>query len=226
MTANAWNAWDLADNFSILSNPNGQWTYGYMSSGSFITFLSTSSSSDTIMWYDGNIDIWKSNTSDYLCGIYPSQMSLHCDEGTPSVKWTAPIDHQYYISVIIGGNYAQSSNGCQGNARAANSVLLINGYTVSLQQTNAYEYMYTGSHYLYENQTVLLYISQQYGAGNTQVKFTLFCTSDSPSDLASDFVITNPTNPNGRWTYQYVSGANYYTDNIYTISVVNSIMFY
>ncbi len=89
---------------------------------------------------------------------------------------------------------------------------------MSLQQTNAYEYMYTGSHYLSANQTVLLYVSQEIGSGNTQVKFTLFYTAYTPSDLASDYVITNPTNPNGQWTYQYVSGGTYYTDNTYVIS--------
>jgi hypothetical protein len=119
------------------------------------------------------------------------------------------------VSLIIGGNNAASSDGCLGNARAVNSKIFINGNSVSLQQTNAYEYMYTGSHYLSADQTILLYISEELGAGNTQVKFTVFYTAYSPSDLASDYVITNPTNPNGQWTYQYVSGGTYYTDNIY-----------
>ena len=221
--------WDLADNFSIASNPNGQWTYGYISSSAFVAF--SLSSVDPSIWYASGPEIWKSTYSYYECGIYPSQVSLHCDYGTPSVKWTAPSDHQYYISLIIGGNYAASSDGCLGNARAGNAKIFINGNSVSLQQTNAYEYMYTGSHYLSADQTILLYISEQDGAGNTQVKFTVFYTAYSPSDLASDYAITNPTNPNGQWTYQYVLGGNYYTDNTYVVdtplsSVTQYIWYY
>ncbi len=214
----AWDAWDLADNFSVTSNPNGQWTYGYMSSGSFVTFPSSSSSSTAPTWYvSGGAEIWKSGYTSYICGIYPSQVSVHCDDGTPSVKWTAPSDHQYYISLIVGGNTDASSTGCYGNGQAANAVLLVNGNKVSLQQINAYEYKYTGSHYLSSNQTVLLYITKNTGAGNTQTKITIFKTAYSPSDLATDYVIASPTNPNGRWTYQYISNGQYYTDNTYEI---------
>ena len=96
-------AWDLTDNYTITANPNGQWTYGYMSGSVFNAYSAAYSGSEgSAYWYEnGGSQMWKSNFTQYVCGIYPGQVSFSCDSGTPAVKWTAPTSHQYFISLIV-----------------------------------------------------------------------------------------------------------------------------
>ena len=66
----AWYAWDLADNFSIASNPNGQWTYGYMSGNSphSISVISTIAGTGTAS-YSGDGSQATSATTNGPAGI-------------------------------------------------------------------------------------------------------------------------------------------------------------
>ncbi len=211
-------SWDLASNYSINSNPNGQWTYGYLSSGSFIPFTrSQSAVSSGDEWSDAarSCTMWKNTKGYSACGIDVNKVSLSCDSCTISAKWTAPYAHYYYVSIVMGNTYA-SSGGCTGNVKSSGSALTINAVSYALTYSSSYIYTYSGYHFLYSNQTIVVSIAQNYGAGNTQAVINIV-EVDSPSTVPSISPTVIPSSVPSN------SPTNYPSLSPHSISVISTI---
>jgi len=168
--------WDLANDFSTTNgNPNGAWTYGYNAGSGFTAFDSVNSGAWVYSGAGyGGAFIYK-NLANYLAyGIYPGEVSLEADNGTPEVRWTAPTSGVYTINVAIGGTTANSGGGF-GNNDASGSGLLVGGVAQTgsySNSTNVYSWSITnivltgGTH-------VDAYVNHGYGGGNTQTIFTV-----------------------------------------------------
>jgi hypothetical protein len=164
--------WDLADDFSGTSNPNGAWTYGQYISGTFSALPQEQFDStwQGPSWISGGDGIIKMNGgSSVYNGVGPGQVSLDADNATPVARWTAPATGIFDISVAIGGF------GTPLDADAHQSGLNING----VAQTGSYDgnsNVYTWLIHdigLSKGTTVDAYVNHDYGYGNTQTAFTV-----------------------------------------------------
>ena len=211
-------SWDLASNYSLNSNPNGQWTYGYLSSGSFIPFTTSQSSASLgELWYDAasSCQIWKNTKGYSSCGIDVNKVGLSCDGCTISTKWTAPYAHYYYVSIVMGDTYSISDS-CTGNVKSFGSALTINAVSYALTYSSSYIYTYSGYHFLYSNQTIVVSIAQNLGAGNTQAVINIV-EVDSPSAVPSRAPTVIPS------SVPSTSPTNYPSLSPHSISVISTI---
>lgn len=109
--AKANTVFNLSDDFSTISNPNGPWQYGWVSTigGSLTVF-------DEVLyppyggdrWNDSTISntywipqVWKNNSTDTLFNwVEPGDVSLHPGPSgeLATVRFTAPVDGTYSLS--------------------------------------------------------------------------------------------------------------------------------
>lgn len=115
-------AYDAATDFSLASNPNGVWSYGYATSltGSFILDTDTSTSGPVQQWRgdlagDGNPGVYKNTSSnDYQpsTAVYPANgMVMHPgpDGEYCVVRFTAPSAGLYAFSANFTGEDVQGT---------------------------------------------------------------------------------------------------------------------
>ena len=99
--------WNLANDFSFTSNPNGVWTYGALTSTGFHPDLSHSTPSVTVFqgWtYDGNTNLWKNVTTSTQFGTNPGEVALQSYNYLSAIadaRWTAPYDGNFSFDVIF-----------------------------------------------------------------------------------------------------------------------------
>ncbi len=144
--------WDLATDFGWLSNPNGQWTYGFLNSstgwhtyGTVVHPNPAPGGSDNTGWNNGDwdsegniqknfgpndIDAWASFRPAGLCDI-----GSPCDTGSGAgAKWTCAAGGNYLVTVwFTGQSFNLQPGGTTTDVRVlqGSSVLAsaaINGY--------------------------------------------------------------------------------------------------
>jgi hypothetical protein len=114
------NTYDVVADFSITSNPNGNWSYGYTAGLGSTFHLHSSAQVDTPAgidrWYSPGVDpgvlgIARNKTGSTFTGTpatftYPSDM-LHMHQTVPNiydvVRWTAPQAGQYTLQGLYRG---------------------------------------------------------------------------------------------------------------------------
>lgn len=165
--AHAIDTWDLTNDFSFTSNPNGVWSYGDASGGSFVLDASMADAGVFRGWSNDPTDIWKNITSTQQYGIDSGQISLECDGGRPDARWTAPYTGLFTVDVVVG------AAGNPGNSGVPGSELLVDGVnqtaTSYLANVKTFEKTVT----LAAGKTIDAVGGQMYYGGNTQLAFTV-----------------------------------------------------
>jgi len=172
--------WDLTNDFSGTSNPNGAWTYGQYINSAFTAFtLEETSIWQGPDWYgEGSPELQlcvAMNGASYAqYGIGPGQISLGSDAGTPVARWTADAIGIFDISVTIGGTTAAEGGGF-GNVNAHQAGLNIDSVAqagIYNSNTNVYSWLIQDVG-LSARTTVDAYVNQHYSGGSTQTIFTV-----------------------------------------------------
>lgn len=158
-------SWDMAQDFSTVSNPAGPWEYGEQVSGAFI-LAGTLGYNFGPAW-DGVISVNKSGTT--VDGIAPNAIDLDSDNATPDARWIAPYSGTFNITIEVGGT--ESANGT-GNENATTAQVLVNGVAAPVSSTtnNVVTYTLTAVS-LSVGQAVDVVVPQKLGGGNTQLVF-------------------------------------------------------
>ncbi|HWL51995.1 MAG TPA: hypothetical protein VNQ90_06145 [Chthoniobacteraceae bacterium] len=95
LTGSAATIYNATDEFSVANgNPNGVWSYGWMTSG-VTTFTAFSDHNATDGWYggpEGDAWVWINTRGEEQYGVPEGWLSLSMDEGgaVPVLRWTAP----------------------------------------------------------------------------------------------------------------------------------------
>lgn len=104
--------WNLAADYSVVSNPNGAWTYGWepgTSPNGALTQYNTVRSG--VQWYDSSHasgdytpTVWLNNTGSTSYGVPSGDVSLHpgWDNSFSVVRWTSPIAGQVSVTGLFG----------------------------------------------------------------------------------------------------------------------------
>lgn len=174
--------WDLANDFSLNSNPNGVWTYGV---------LGFTPSTDT--YQDSVFKWWGQPGSTPNVGVNWGSMdaydvtsghaSLECDWASPDARFTAPIAGLYDINLVMGG-VTSYENGGTGNAHVDQAGLMINGLDQAyVSYVNNIKSWSLSGVYLNAGDTVDAYMHQAYGSGNTDTTFTIATAAPEPISL-------------------------------------------
>ena len=169
--------WNLTNDFSPPSNPNGAWSYAEYAGGTFenLTWQPTAGVYAVGPVLQDGAFIYKNTTGSPAYGIDPGQISLESDWGTAVARWTAPTTGIYDINVAIGGTTATEGGG-YGNNFAQYGGLNIG--LVSQADTsftnNVKTWTLTDVH-LTGGQTVDAFVANPGYAngGNTQTSFTV-----------------------------------------------------
>ncbi len=155
--------WDVTADFSLSSNPNGVWSYGW-SDGTLHLYDTASG-----QWYDSGHHggdytptIWKNVSSSMAYGVLPGEVSLHPgSSGEWSVaRWTSPISGTVTINGWFGAgdlgsmSYAIYENGKQefykpyasGNESFNLTAVVTSGTTIDFMVGEAYAYGNTPLH--------------------------------------------------------------------------------
>jgi len=177
-------SWSLKDDFSITSNPNQQWSYGFGSGHSFQVF----SANDMAIldqgfyhWYNfedlsgGAVAINNNSFPDY--GIDPGEVTLESDLGVPCARWTSPYTATFTINVQIGGATAFQSRG-SGNKNAILGGIQVNGIEQEYVSFDNNIKSYSLTIALNFGDTVDTYVGQSYISGNTMTKITITLYTD------------------------------------------------
>lgn len=224
--------WDLNQNFSQTDNAPNQWRYGHYIIDStappvfelfefpyqqpyFHYFKGWSQRfvEEVDTQFTAIVYIAKNQLGDTVYGIGPRMISMDSSQGTPCVRWIAPIDGFYTIDAKFGGTLTDSYGG-GGNVNAILSGLKIDGYD---QQYTSFEnnIKYFGSLvvYLHENDIVDAFVDERYGfnTGNTQAQFSIASGNQSCAEFTattdavgvsspSSQPTQNPTSPSGQPT--------------------------
>ena len=120
-TANA-QTYDLANDFSYLSNPNGVWSYGFeKTAGGTFTPYTTTSQQFTNFYRGWSVNdpfggqCWKSFNTVQMFGVRPGQVSLHpsSNQNPSVVRWTAPNAGNVDLAGFFGndGSFSDSYGG-------------------------------------------------------------------------------------------------------------------
>lgn len=119
-------SWNLAGDYLEDTNPNGQWTYGQTSGGTFSALAWNAATSSYGIAAAGETFIYQNTRGYYDFGIDPGKVSLEADWGNPAVRWIAPSSGSYTFAVAIGGSTAGGPGGF-GNNFASYAGLTIDG---------------------------------------------------------------------------------------------------
>jgi hypothetical protein len=108
-------AWDVVNDYSSSSNPNGVWSYGYVTSlgQTFNLFDISKIDSNTgyriwmtnsIEYHDGTACVWKNESSSTFNNVQPGEVSLHpgFDGEYTVVRWTSPLSGVVTIDGLFG----------------------------------------------------------------------------------------------------------------------------
>jgi hypothetical protein len=104
--------WNAADDFSVASNPNGDWSYGYRvgTGGTFIPYTSSGTFSGIDFWFldgTGLPDVGHNDTAAPIGFFQPGDLQLHpgntvaLQSHISDVRWTAPTADTYSVSVAF-----------------------------------------------------------------------------------------------------------------------------
>jgi len=99
-------SWSLQNDFSITSNPNGEWSYGHSENG---FTLYTTHNSSTWSTSSNEACIWKNLGSSTYLGVLPGEVALHpALHGEQSIaRWTSPLDG----SITVTGTFGAGDTG-------------------------------------------------------------------------------------------------------------------
>jgi hypothetical protein len=162
--------YSLSGDWNGVANPNGVWSYGYLTGGTFTSFGTGNGAYATD---NGYLAFYKNTGTSAAYGIDPGQVSLEADGGTPDARFIAPISGNYQLVLDIGGTTADEGGG-YGNADAANGRLLVDGSLVAGSYDSASNIMsWNLNESLSAGAIVDAYVGAGYGAGNTQTVFQI-----------------------------------------------------
>jgi hypothetical protein len=161
-TGSGQNQWNLAADFSTVSNPAGPWSYGQQLSGAFT--LESALGYNLGPAWGGVISVNKTGTT--VDGIAPNEADLDAAATTPDARWTAPYAGVFNINVSIGSTAITSTG--TGNE------VLINGVSQSESSfTNNVQTFTLANIQLSRGETVDVIVGQVSTGGNTRVAFTV-----------------------------------------------------
>jgi hypothetical protein len=125
--------WDADANWSPPANPNGNWSYGQLSSLGVFTALGWdgfNTEYDVSNTPGLGAQVWENGLSYATYGIAPGDISLDSGYGTSVVRFTAPTTGDYLINIAIGGTLIPE-NGGEGNALAGYGNVAVDGTIVA-----------------------------------------------------------------------------------------------
>lgn len=158
-------------------NPDGAWSYAYLSNSTFNLLGSSWTGSWSTGPYvffgqGGTPGVGVNLGSAEHFGVAPGHASLECDWLTPDARWTAPQDGLYDIGVTIGSPVTTGPDGF-GNAHAAGANLSIDGvgqpYNSYANNTMTWDLLV----FLHQNDAVDAWVQNAYGGGNTDTTFII-----------------------------------------------------
>lgn len=125
-SASAASSWDLAIDYAVATNPNGEWTYGKIPGGAFSALAWNAGTGSYGVGAVGETFIYKREDAGTDFGIGQGKVSLEADWGDPAVRWTAPTAGAYVFTIAVGGTTASGPGGF-GNNFATYAGVKVNG---------------------------------------------------------------------------------------------------
>lgn len=183
-------SWSLAADYLPNANPNGQWQYGELVSGTFSPLSWNAGTNSYGVAAVGNAFVYKNTSGSFAYGIQPDEISLESDWGTAAVRWTAPSAGTYDFVVSTGGLLANGGGG-YGNRFALLGGVRVNGVnqgpTSTTDNTIIKVSTWVFSQTLNAGDTVDAYVKNPGFAdgGNTQTKFTVNQVVPEPASMAA-----------------------------------------
>lgn len=216
--------------FSIArGNPNGVWTYGWMTTD-FIKFTPYDGKREDVltnrMWYrtspasgDFTPCVWLNRTSSTLYGAAPGQLVLHPSSATEAsvVRWTAPAPGFYRIrGEFFPGDSGKMSVGVRrtryDNFMSSGSASgMYERFLWTATDSGAFDIFYSTDDdsplsFFMTGESVDFVVYGGYGSGNTPLRAEIIRqTPPLPTyDAAAEFSVTQGSH-NGVWTYGWMS---------------------
>jgi hypothetical protein len=184
-------AWDVVNDYSSSSNPNGVWSYGYVKSlgQTFNLFDISKIDSNTgyriwmtnsIEYQDGTACVWKNESSSTYNNVQPREVSLHpgFDGEYAVVRWTSPVSGV----VAIDGFFGAGDSGGWGGFGSM-SYFIYKDTTESLfadhiVSTDSY---FTITVNVSPGTTIDFLVGENYFFGNTPLHATITSTVPEPT---------------------------------------------
>ncbi len=178
--------WDAAADFSISSNPNGAWSYGYISGNTFATCTSSFTTSVFAGWnndLNGQATIMQNICGVSSYGVQPGHLSLECDFSAPILRFTVPTDGLYLAFLQVGGT-TEYQNGGFGNAYAGYASLEINGVAITEDSfVGNVKTWFTPTLALSAGDTIQAVMGNHYGGGNNDTTMWIESVVPEPSSF-------------------------------------------
>ncbi len=163
--------YDLANDWSAVDNPNGVWSYGWISAlgGAF----NLSGSSGNQWWGDGGTNIWKNAGSGTAYGVAPEEVSLHPGGGGQFsvIRWTSPLE----------GNITVSGHFGAGDSGNMSYFIYKNGASALYTERNSYaDGFFSVNQDVSSGDTLDFIVGEGYICGNTPLHARIVVNSFSP----------------------------------------------
>ena len=174
--------WDVTTQYSVSSNPNGAWSYGWESTlnGSLDLYDAVRAADQ---WYasshhsgDWTPTVWQNDLGYADWGVLPGQISLHpgWDNSFSVVRWTSPISG----TIDVSGFFGAGDLGAMSYYIAANDVTALSWLTDSGTENFAFSQSVSAGDTL--DFIVGTPIGGGYGFGNTPLGVTIETSGTAP----------------------------------------------
>jgi len=175
--------WDLQNDFSSLSNPNGVWAFGYELTlgGSFTAYDSIRNGNQ---WYssahhsgDFTPTVWLNTGSSTSYGIAPGEVSLHpgWDGSFTVVQWISPFSGLIDVNGAFGA----------GDIGAMSNYMLQNGSAIVSDPNDGGSLPFSFSGLTVASGDVISFLvgvgQYGYGYGNTELSVTITGSGSGPT---------------------------------------------
>lgn len=211
--------WNFTESFSDKNgNPNGVWTYGCVKGASFQAFTTTGKANG-IFWRgkDDAPVIWRNDSGAAAVGSLPGQVCLHPGPGGEAcvVRWTAPANAGSSFCVRVQGEFLPGDDGAMAVGVFVNGTPQVTRPCWGALDSGAFDLPLS----VKAGDTIDFAVFGEYRAGSTPLQVTITTITELPptksadsmeliDDFTKDFSEKNG-NPNGVWTYGYVSGSEF-----------------